>query len=525
MPLTPQLLAKLNEALVNRTVSHGFALLRRASKDLARLTPADPDAVGYLLCVAQYVDLGYRDFSYLDELAERFARLPRAEMRFSDYLRLRMVEALRAFVAENAQTAVSIFDSVVQVEAGIIEPHLMVVAHYWKGRAHRRQGQYEPALHHIQKAKRLAQEMGAPKLVAVLNIHESWLLFQRGQRRDALRLLDEAEAELKSTGHALSLGNIESARGRFVRRSGEYTRAIAHFERSFEIYAEHFPEHPNLARALVNAAYVKRLIALDLRHRSTSGRAKGADHVRYLEICQEALELLRRAGDIYSRQHHQAGTGSVLVNAGHLHLDSGDIDRAEDEAQKAYQLGEDKQDHILMARARILQANIHNERAEEQVGGSGDTARHAHLARTYSEEAISLARLTQNNRLLAGAYVARSTIAANDFFQDWETAKHFASLAGEMLGKDDLDHLSKQLSSLKTRILRATGIDEMLRAWSEGIVGDKTFQQVTEEFAELVIPKVWEREGRKIARVAELLSISPKKVRRFLGNVYMLRQQ
>jgi tetratricopeptide (TPR) repeat protein len=361
--------------------------------------------------------------------------------------------------------------------------------------------------------------MGAPKLVAVLNIHESWLLFQRGQRRDALRLLDEAEAELKSTGHALSLGNIESARGRFVRRSGEYTRAIAHFERAVEIYAEHFPEHPNLARALVNAAYVKRLIALDLRHRSTSGRAKGADHVRYLEICQEALELLRRAGDIYSRQHHQAGTGSVLVNAGHLHLDSGDIDRAEDEAQKAYQLGEDKQDHILMARARILQANIHNERAEEQVGGSGDTARHAHLARTYSEE------LTQNNRLLAGAYVARSTIAANDFFQDWETAKHFASLAGEMLGKDDLDHLSKQLSSLKTRILRATGIDEMLRAWSEGIVGDKTFQQVTEEFAELVIPKVWEREGRKIARVAELLSISPKKVRRILGNVNMLRQQ
>ena len=93
-----------------------------------------------------------------------------------------------------------------------------------------------------------------------------------------------------------------------------------------------------------------------------------------------------------------------------------------------------------------------------------------------------------------------------------------------MIGKDDVDHLSKQLSSLKTRILRATGIDEMLRSWSEGIVGDKTFQQVTEEFAELVIPKVWAREGRKIARVAERLSISPKKVRRILNNVDMLRQ-
>jgi hypothetical protein len=131
--------------------------------------------------------------------------------------------------------------------------------------------------------------------------------------------------------------------------------------------------------------------------------------------------------------------------------------------------------------------------------------------------------LTQNSRLLAGAYIARSSIAANDFFEDWETAKLFATLAGEMIGKDDVDHLSKQLTSLKTRILRATGIDEMLRAWSEGIVGDKTFQQVTEEFAELVIPKVWAREGRKIARVAERLSISPKKVRRILNSVDLLR--
>jgi len=523
MPLTLELLDNLNQALVDRSVSDALTLLNRAGKDVARLHPGSPQAVGFLLCIAQWVDLGYRDFAFLDELADRFAALSRAEMPFGDYLRLRMVEALRAFVAEDAAGSASIFGFILQVEPGVLEPHLLVIAHYWKCRAHRRQGEYELALHHIQAAKAIAQQMSAPRLVAVTNIHESWLLFQRGQRREALRLLDEAEAELKSTGHALSLGNIESARGRFVRRSGEYTRALAHFERAIEIYGENYADHPNRARALVNAAYVKRLIALDLRNRS-SGRAKGADHLRYLEICQEALELLRRAEDIYSRHHHQAGTGSVLVNAGHLHLDSGDIDRAEDEARKAYALGEKKQDHILMARARILQASIQNERAEEQVGESSDTASHAHLARDYAEDAIALAKLTQNSRLLAGAYVARSSIAANEFFADWETAKHFATLAGEMLGKDDVDHLSKQLSSLKTRILRATGIDEMLRAWSEGIVGDKTFQQVTEEFAELVIPKVWAREGRKIARVAERLSISPKKVRRILHNVDMLRR-
>jgi len=54
------------------------------------------------------------------------------------------------------------------------------------------------------------------------------------------------------------------------------------------------------------------------------------------------------------------------------------------------------------------------------------------------------------------------------------------------------------------------------RAWSAGIVENKTFQEMTEEFARIVIPRVWEREGRKVSRVAEKLSISPKKVRRIL---------
>jgi hypothetical protein len=70
--------------------------------------------------------------------------------------------------------------------------------------------------------------------------------------------------------------------------------------------------------------------------------------------------------------------------------------------------------------------------------------------------------------------------------------------------------------------MRSTGIDDTLRAWSQGIVGDKTFQQITEQFAEVVIPQVWLREDKKVSRVAERLSISPKKVRRILRSVGLL---
>jgi DNA-binding NtrC family response regulator len=81
--------------------------------------------------------------------------------------------------------------------------------------------------------------------------------------------------------------------------------------------------------------------------------------------------------------------------------------------------------------------------------------------------------------------------------------------AERQCGWDDLE-------TLKARVLHARPVDPLLRAWSNGAVENKTFQQITEEFARIVIPKVWEREDRKVARVARKLSISPKKVRRIL---------
>ena len=63
---------------------------------------------------------------------------------------------------------------------------------------------------------------------------------------------------------------------------------------------------------------------------------------------------------------------------------------------------------------------------------------------------------------------------------------------------------------------RYGSVDARLRKWSQGLIEDQTFQQMTDEFADLIVPKVCEREGRKISRVATRLSMSPKKVRRIL---------
>ena len=197
-----------------------------------------------------------------------------------------------------------------------------------------------------------------------------------------------------STDHHLALGNIESARGRIVRRSGEYAKALEHFERAVAIYSQGDPNHRNIARTLVNAAHVKRLLALQL-HRKIDAQARkqsqtkagtpprssqtiqGNLRVRYQQLCNEAMSQLRRAKEIYSLHGHSSGLGAVLFNEGYLFLDRGEIDAAAVAAGDAYRIGVEKSDHILMARARILQASAENARVEEQLGEDVDTALHA----------------------------------------------------------------------------------------------------------------------------------------------------
>ena len=533
MPLGAQFAQELHSALRLRRMKEGLQMLSDAEAEVAKLSPRMPDAASLLLLIAQWVDVGFRDYRLVDNLLHRFPARCRKQLPVEDYLRLRMVEAFRDLAASEIDPAIETLDIVIRMLRGLPDAADEALAHFWKGRAHRKQGEYEKSLDHIIQARELAQAHHDEIFTAIIQIQESWLLFQKGMVREAVLLLDRAESVLKSTDHDVALGNIESARGRIVRRSGEYTRALEHFSRAADIYARRDPNHVNLARTLVNAAYVRRLLALQLRKRidtqahvgrsrsgsSTESRAaRETPLARYQRLWQEAVDALTRAREIYALHAHFDGIGNVVLNLGYLHLDRGDIERASQEAIEAYSVGLKKNDHILMARARILEAAIENAHVEEQTGEDVDVTVHANRARQYSEEALRLAEATQNRRLLAGACIARGMTAANDFFQDWDTARRYATQATGLIGPGENDHLVEDLASLKSRVVQASGINDMLRGWSEGIVGNKTFQQITEEFAEIVIPKVWMREDRKISRVATSLSISPKKVRRILRN-------
>lgn len=516
----PELLERLELCVQLRNIREGFVLLDEFRKDPGSEHSWDgPHFIPFALCLAQWMDLGYRDHIVFMRVMERLPKR-HPEMPFLDVMRLNLIEAYSCLSCEDPDGAIALLDRTSTAGTGLMPEYLVFLTHFWKGRAHRKKGDYKHAALHIQAAQNSAMRLDNPKLVAVTKVHESWLVFQDGDLRRALRLLDEAEAELRPIGHALSLANIESARGRFIRRSGRYQEALEHFEIAIELYAKDFSHHPNLARAMVNAAYVKRLMALDLRAGAVQGLARGSLNSRYLRLTREALELLEQAGEIYSNHHHQSGRGSVLVNAGFLHLESGDIERATIEADRAFALAEEKKDLILMTRARTLQSAVNRAKSEEQIDGDEDTYVYARRAVELADEAIEIAKRTDNRRLLAEALIARGFAALDEQNRDVQMARSCTSQAGTLLVEGDRDHLFKELGELKEKILRSVGVEDTLRRWSEGQIGCKTFQQVQEEFAEIVIPRVWENLGRNVSRVSAQLSISPKKVRRLLRKAH-----
>lgn len=537
-------LSQLQQYVAEREIERGLACLRSHQHVIAAIDPQQPDAAGLLVLVAIWSDIGFSGSPPVKELLHRFHA--RSTLSISDYLCLRMTEGMVAMAEEAIESAIPQFDFVLGLPAELNNQFLLAIAYYWKGRCLRRRGDYDEAIVYTGKGRDLALTLGHPRMAAVMQVLEGWILFQQGKWKEAVRVSQAAESALGESDDYVTLGNIQSFYGRMARREGRFDKAIELFERAIEHYRKRDPHHPNLARSLANMALAKRGIALQLQRRididaqrrrktsagtaaknasgnTSANRSSGdgrSDYRRRLtQLRREALEHLKAAQDIYIQRPNHHGSGTVYLNAAYIHLDNGDFQRAEEESSSAYQLAEEKHDYILMGRARILQCMIENAKVEEEIGGGADPGNHARRAFDFSQEAIELAKHTQHHLLLATAYLWQGLTQCNPFFDNLEAARESYDLARTACGATQPDNIWQDLQALRAKILRKGTVDPALKAWSQGSVGNKSFRQISDEFAEIVIARVWEREGRKVSRVASRLSISPKKVRRILARV------
>lgn len=526
-------LAQLRDNLGCRRIRVGIEVLEQLRPHIESLRPCQPHAGVFVGLIAQWVDAGFDSADLLVKLLARFPPAARTAMPLVDYLHLRMAEGVVEMSHEDFESAIAHFRLVESFETEIDDQELAGIAWFWTGRCLRRMGRYDEAFGCVIRGEELALACGYLQMAAINQITRGWLAFQKGQIDDAVDLLRRADEALRHTDDFLNRGNIQSAHGRIARRQGRYESAVLCFEKALVEYRAGGGGQLQMARTLQNLAFVKRLRALQLQKEldvvAASRRAGGATPAptallrsRIGLMRAEAATQVDESMSIYERAANQRGIAGGHIIRGFLRLDSGDLEAALSEAAEAFRHGSAKHDYFVMARARTLECIVENAAIEEQIG---DLARHSEAAAQFAREAVNYAGHTQNRRLLARAYVWQGLTFAAGPAPDREMARRCCEQATELLQPDaaQQQYVWEELDALKAAVLRAEPIEPRLRAWSAGIVPDTSFQQLTEEFARIVIPKVWEREQRKISRVAERLSISPKKVRRILQSVGELK--
>lgn len=522
---TAACVSALRDLLGHRRMAQGGRLLERLCPQLESLE-ARPGAGVLLGLAAQWMDAGFEGPARIERLLTRFPHSTRAKLPFADYLHVRMAEGAVSMAHEDYDTASGHFHLVLRFEEEVDDSEMFAIANFWLGRVLRKQGHYDEALEYTSRGERRALGLGYAGMAAIMQVTLSWLAFQKGRFHEASRILSSAEEALNRTDDFLSRGNVQSAYGRIARRQGKYEAAGERLEAAIREFRQCGGEPLALARTLVNLAFVKRLLAVRAQREldrvaavrrgkpGVSADSDRSDRIRIGQMQEEARACLGEAAKIYERHENHRGIAAVRITEGFLCLDSGDLEGASSDAAEAFTYAGDRSDAIIMARARTLQCIVEHAAIEEQLGDSG---RHREAAELFAREAVSLAGQTENRRLLARALVWQGltfTIEPADL----ESARRCCEQAVGNLEPEtpERQYVWEELETLKTRVLHAQPVETMLRAWSAGIVEGRSLAQITEEFAGIVIRRVWEREGRKVSRVARKLSVSPKKVRRIL---------
>jgi len=528
-----ELLSTLSRDIDSRRIQHGMDRLANIEQILAAFSPSLENAAAFLGSLAQWCDIGYGHANLVKRLLATYDHESRCDLKISEYVHVRMAEGMVAMSEEILDSAIEHFDVVLKIAAETRAWEVLAIANYWKARCQRKKGQYENALHHVKQALEIQAAHGHAQNEVPARVLESLILFENGDSQQALRKLRAAESILIKTDDYSTLGHIQSTYGRILQRELRYGQAIEHYSRAINHFQKSESMQSNVARAIVDVSFTRIQVARHFRRNievprdsRQKDRQLGPDRVVLVKELSKSYavihEDLNKAEQIYRQSPHTRGIARVHLCRSYLHLDTGELDTAAEEAKKGYAAAQPKQDFILMASARKAQCMVENARVEEEVEG---WANHAISAQDYARDAVELAGQTQDRRLLATVYTWYGLTMSNAFFGDKERAQEAMEKAATYIEPGVRDYLWSDFQILRRRLMENATLESKLMQWAQGEIGEKTFRQLEDEFASLVIPRAWEQERKKVSRVAARLSISPRKVRKVLARLGLLETE
>ncbi len=481
--ITDHYISALRIALATRDFPTADELIDYHLDTLMVLDPDQKNAARLVGLYARWVDMGYAHVgagkSSLEpsrlEMVKSCLRLfpqpPRTLFCLSDIIHLRMASGYVALAEHRHEDALADFSFVAATLPEIGDPELGALAHYGSAKVYRRRGEYDKARLHVRDAMQIAREAKRPEMVAGFLILYAWLQFQKGAVHRAKELLRTAETVLRRTKDHLRLGNIQSALGRIAQREGRYYDALRYYDFALSEYGKWSRKHGHNARVRVNRAFVRRLLAL------RSNDRKEAEAENDLRI--SARTDLQKAWVLFNSLHDARGQASVKVVRALLLLDSGDFRCSDQEAEEAYQLAIDKMDIIVATRARLVQCEAENKLALKTQKGSHDQAC-IERALTYAQEAIALAKKTQNKRLQARTHIWRGLTllkTSSDNYHEakkcWERAKVLLRSRGGSYATEELEGLEEELRSKQESSLRIISSHTQPQVADEELIADK----------------------------------------------------
>jgi tetratricopeptide (TPR) repeat protein len=488
--------------------------------------------VGYL---SQWVDIVSGSPEAVKKWLDRLNQTQVSSLRLGDYLHVRLAAGTVAFAEKKIEQATQHFDFIIGLaDEMMATKELLAFGYFWKARCEEASGAFNSAFAHVRQGCDIMMELGYPRMAAAMEVGASRLCLEQDRLAEGTALLETAEAVITEADDPLTVAEIGSVYGRIALRQGRYEQALKHFSISTELFRKIHRQHSNLARCLVNTARSKRLLALRLARRidaEVGARRKtpsrepamvrnpSADLRRLFEQLQaEAFSALSEAEEIFRSNREHAGLGLVRVVRSVLFFDDGDLESAELEAAEAYDAGSETNNLCLMANARLVQSWIESGKYEEGLVGNEDPLVHVQRSYDYGKEALELAERGAHRRLIARAHISQGLLLCNDFFDNIDAARECCDRAAEYFTADHRDYVWEQYQVLRAWVQRRSLVSQ-LRNSSQGSLAGKSLQQMTAEFEEAIIPRVWELEDRKISRAAARLSISPKKVRRVLNRL------
>jgi len=459
-----RLVSRLGEAIALRDVVAATRLADDCRDSIADMNPCDTHSAALLDAFAQVLDMGMArwgsdlGYSYLDvakAAIAKFPKYPHDGVRLDVCAHLEMVEGILAMHSEQFDAAIPHFRFVASLGAQVSEQELGIKANYYLASAHSKKGLYSKAGRRIDKAISLAREAKRPEMTAACEVLKGWILLQQNQVREAEQTLVQAMVVLKKTTDCLSLGNIEGSMGRIALREGLNTDALEHFDRALAHYKKYDNRHRNVARTLVNKAFVERLIAVrSSKTVQISPFAKSEGEASRLR--EQARRNLDEAEAIYSSCCKGSAHGkcrAITIRA-LLELDESRFAEALELAEAAEEVALASKNCILASRARIIQCMAESARSEasgEEWGLS------AERARAHALVALRQAECTQRKRLVARARIWLGITNLNPYFNDTAAAVKEYGKAVELLGENDRDHVWDDLQLLKCK-LNAAGI-------------------------------------------------------------------